>query len=403
MEKSDIVMLDLQRTNEQLGASLNNEDQQLYVDLANALPSGMYRLRVTREVSLLADNWLQSIEALYSVEFVNDRFCEILHVDKDVFLKNAGIISQLIHDEDKADFAEANVAANLYVRPFNWEGRFVVDGRILWISLRSIPRKVGNNEIIWTGILDDITERKQTEEQLRLRNAELLRLNSDKDRFMSILAHDLKSPFNAILGLLELLLSDIREYDIDEIEEQLTIVKRSAHSAFNLLEDILLWARSHLDKIPFQPTDVHFMTSTVEMVDLMRSCADKKDISIRIEEPEDVILRADVGMLKTIMRNLLSNAIKFTPSGGQITIKANRNHDNVVVSVCDNGVGISDETMSKLFNITKVYSSPGTAGETGTGLGLLLCKEFVDMHHGTIWVDSELGKGSTFSISLPLS
>jgi signal transduction histidine kinase len=145
------------------------------------------------------------------------------------------------------------------------------------------------------------------------------------------------------------------------------------------------------------------MTSTVEMVDLMRSCADKKDISIRIEEPEDVILRADVGMLKTIMRNLLSNAIKFTPSGGQITIKANRNHDNVVVSVCDNGVGISDETMSKLFNITKVYSSPGTAGETGTGLGLLLCKEFVDMHHGTIWVDSELGKGSTFSISLPLS
>jgi PAS domain S-box-containing protein len=402
MEKSDIVMLDL-RTNEQLGANLNTEDQQLYVDLANALPSGMYRLRVSREVSLLADNWLQSIEALYKIEFVNDRFCEILQIDKDALLKNAGIIVQLIHKDDKADFAEANVAANLNMRPFNWEGRFVVDGKTSWISMRSIPRKVGNNEIVWTGILDDITERKQTEEQLRLRNEELLKLNSDKDRFMSILAHDLKSPFNAILGLLELLLSDIREYDIDEIEEQLTMVKRSAHSAFNLLEDILLWARSHLGKIPFQPTDVDFMTCTGEMVDLMRSCAVKKDISIRIEEPEDIILRADMGMLKTIIRNLLSNAIKFTPSGGQITIKANRNHENVVVSVCDNGVGISDETMSKLFNITKVYSSPGTAGETGTGLGLLLCKEFVDMHHGTIWVDSELGKGSTFSISLPLS
>jgi PAS domain S-box-containing protein len=395
-------MMDLRQTDEQLDASLSIIDQELYVDLANALPSGMYRLRVTREVSLQADNWLAPIEAPYKVEFINDRFCEILHVDKETFQRNPGIIAQLIHDADKADFAAANVAANLNTKPFFWEGRFVVDGRILWISLRSIPRKVGNNEIIWTGILDDITERKQTEEQLRLRNAELLRLNSDKDRFMSILAHDLKSPFNAILGLLELLLSDIREYDIDEIEEQLTMVKRSAHSAFNLLEDILLWARSHLGKIPFQPTDVHFMTCTGEMVDLMRSCAVKKDISIRIEEPEDIILRADMGMLKTIIRNLLSNAIKFTPSGGQITIKANRNHENVVVSVCDNGVGISDETMSKLFNITKVYSSPGTAGETGTGLGLLLCKEFVDMHHGTIWVDSELGKGSSFSISLPL-
>ncbi len=363
----------------------------------------MYRLRVSRDVSLQSDSWLQLIEAPYKVEFVNDRFCEILQVDKDAFLKNAGIIAQLIHEDDKAGFSEANVASNLNITPFNWEGRFVIDGRISWISMRSVPLDVDNNEIIWTGTLEDITERKLTEEQLRLRNTELLKLNSDKDRFMSILAHDLKSPFNAILGLLELLLSDIREYDIDEIEEQLTIVKRSANSAFNLLEDILLWARSNLGKIPFQPTDVHFMTCTGEMVDILKSCADEKDISIRIEEPEDVILRADVGMLKTILRNLVSNAIKFTPGGGHITIKARRNHDNVIVSVCDNGVGISDETMAKLFNITKVYSSPGTAGETGTGLGLLLCKEFVDMHHGSIWLDSELGKGSTFSISLPLS
>lgn len=395
-------MIDERRAEEEPHHNLSQSHHELYIDLANALPSGMYRMRVSRDVSLQADNWLETIEAPYKVEFINDRFCEILQVDREAFQKNPGIIAQLIHEDDKADFAEANVASNFNTTPFFWEGRFVVDGRILWISLRSIPRNVGNNEIIWTGILDDITERKQTEEQLRLRNAELLKLNIDKDRFMSILAHDLKSPFNAILGLLELLLSDIRDYDIDEIEEQLSIVKRSAHSAFNLLEDTLLWARSHLGKIPFQPTDVDFMACSSEMVDLLRSSADNKDISIRIEESENVILRADLGMLKTIMRNLVSNAIKFTPNGGQVSIMVNRNHESVIVSVRDNGVGISDDTMSKLFNITKVYSSPGTAGEMGTGLGLLLCKEFVDMHHGTIWVDSELGKGSTFYISLPL-
>jgi len=384
---------------------MNNEalylERDLYTDLANALPSGIYRLRVYHEVSLIEDKWLSSENAPYSVEFANERFFEILHLDRNAYFKNPAILHDLIYEADKAEFARINVESNLHTTPFIWEGRFLIDNDIIWINFKSIPRIMGNGDVIWTGTLEDITERKKIEEQIILKNAELQKLNTDKDHFMSILAHDLKSPFNSILGFLDLMVNNLRYFDLNEIERQLTIVNNATNSVYNLLEDILLWARSHSGKLPFEPTEFNFKISCDNVFEILKQNANNKNIIINTIEVENITVFADVNMLNTILRNLVSNAIKFTNKGGIITIKAQQNNSKVTISVSDDGIGISPQIMSKLFDITQVYSTTGTANEKGTGLGILLCKEFVEKHGGKIWVESELGKGTIFRFTLP--
>jgi signal transduction histidine kinase len=378
-------------------------ERELYADLANALPSGIYRLRVFKDVSLIEDKWLSSKDAPYAVEFANDRFFDILHLDRLTFEKNPGIILDLIFETDKAEFAKVNVHSNLYTTPFSWEGRFLVNDNVIWIHFKSIPRVMDNGDIVWTGTLDDITERKQIEEEIKSKNAELQKLNADKDIFMAILAHDLISPFNSILGYLDLLLNNLHEYEIDKIEKQIKVVNNSALSAFYLLEDILLWARAQSGKLPFEPKEFYFKICYDKVVEILKPNANNKNITINIVETGKINVFADANMLNTILRNLISNAIKFTNIGGNINIYVQQNTTVVIISVSDNGIGIAPEILSKLFDNTQLYSSKGTANEKGTGFGLLLCKEFVEKHGGKIWVNSELGKGSEFKFTLPLN
>lgn len=380
---------------------LLNLGNDLYSDLANALPSGIYRTRVFHELSLDEDKWLSSRDAPYVIEFANDRFFEILHLDRLVFEKNPGIIHDYIFDDDKAEFARLNVESNLQITPFLWEGRILINGKIIWINFKSIPRVLENRDIIWTGTLDDITLRKQTEEDIKFKNAELQRLNADKDYFISILAHDLKSPFNSILGFLELIISNLHTIDIDEIEKQLTIVNNSAIYAYNLLEDILVWALSQSGKLPFEPRKFNLKSSCDKVVEMLKPSADNKNITINIVDAEKIMVFADTNMLNTILRNLISNAIKFTSNGGKIDIFSEQNNSELTISVSDNGTGISPKILSTLFDSNQMNSLKGTANEKGTGLGLLLCKKFVEKHGGKIWAESELGLGSVFKFTLP--
>lgn len=376
-------------------------EHDLYADLANALPSGIYRLRVFHNVSLIEDKWLSSKNAPYAVEFANNRFFEILHLDRFAYQKNPSILHDLIFEADKAEFARINVESNLHTIPFTWEGRFLINNEVIWIHFKSIPRVMENNDIIWTGTLDDITERKQNEEELILKNTELQKLNADKDFFMSILAHDLKGPFNSILGFLNLLINNLHKYDINEIERLITYVNNSALCTFNLLEDILLWALSQSGKLPFEPREFNFKLNCDEVIQILQLNADNKNITITNVKSEKINVFADSNMLNTILRNLISNAIKFTNDGGSINIYAEQNNSSVTISVSDNGIGIAPKIVSNLFDITQVYSTKGTADEKGTGLGILLCKEFVEKHGGKIWVESKLGKGSEFKFTLP--
>jgi signal transduction histidine kinase len=243
-----------------------------------------------------------------------------------------------------------------------------------------------------------------TTEKYRAEESEkkLRQLNSDKDRFISILGHDLKNPFHNLLGLSEVLTEDIRKLDINEIETLANQINTIAGYTCNLLEDILMWARTQQDKIPFDPQNRSLTDVCNEILKTLNPIAGIKNITIDYSEDEHITVFADTDMLKMILRNLVSNAIKFTATGGTISISARQKQSDITVTVSDNGVGIPPENMAKLFDISELLTTKGTAKETGTGLGLLLCKEFVEKHGGRIWVESEVGKGSEFKFTLPI-
>src|SRR5664280_836856 len=248
-------------------------------------------------------------------------------------------------------------------------------------------------------------EKEKRAEELFIANKELkqlLQLNSDKNRFISILAHDLRSPFNGLLGLSEVLIEDIRKLSTDEIEDIANNINKSAKSSFKLLENILSWARAKQGKIPFDPQILSFTNNCEDEVDVINPIAKAKNIKIDFSTGDHINVFADVDMFKAVLRNLVSNAIKFTNPGGTISITAKQMNSNITISVSDNGIGIAPLNLMKLFEMAKVSTTKGTAEETGTGLGLLLCKEFVEKHGGKIWVESEVGKGSDFKFTLPI-
>ncbi len=268
-------------------------------------------------------------------------------------------------------------------------------GRLIPVRVNISQVMLESNRIFWSAIVLDLTEIKQYEKQL-------IKLNADKDRFITILAHDLKSPFNGILGLSDLLVKNIRKYDTDKIENVANVIHQAALQTYTLLDELLLWTRAQSGKLPFKPEKLNFENICSDIIDNLKLEANNKDITISNSQKEEVNLLADINMFKTILRNLISNAIKFTNNGGKIDICTSKNHANVTISVTDNGIGIPPDTLTKLFDISHIISTEGTANEKGTGLGLLLCKEFVEKHSGKIWVESKYGKSSEFKFTMPL-
>ncbi len=288
---------------------------------------------------------------------------------------------------------------------WNFECRILrKDGIICWIWAKGNPVLNESGEpVSMEGIVQDINERKKAEQALKESEKNLHQLNADKDRFISILGHDLKNPFNNILGFSEILIDEIESLNKDEIKDIAGNINKSARITNKLLEDILTWARAQQDKIPFKPQILNFRDICIDIFEILSPNANAKNITINCTPSDEINIYVDIDMLKTVMRNLVSNAIKFTNNGGVININAEQNSENVTISVTDNGIGIEPDGLKKLFDISEVLTTKGTAGETGTGLGLLLCKEFVGKHGGKIWVESEVGKGSNFKFTLPIS
>jgi PAS domain S-box-containing protein len=307
-----------------------------------------------------------------------------------------------IHPDDLHLVEEAFKSIMKNKVTFSSEMRIIFpDGTFRWFQNEMIPVFKGDKLVALKGINLDITERKQAELALKENEKKLNQLNIDKNRFISILSHDLKSPFNNILGLSEILTEDIRKLDAAEIEDIANEINKSARSTYNLLEDILLWARTQQGKIPFKPQILNFRDICKNILETLIPNADAKNIAINCSAEDHINVFADIDMLKTVLRNLMSNAIKFTNNGGAINMRAEQTDSDVTISVSDNGIGITPDDLTKFFDISEVITTKGTAGETGTGLGLLLCKEFVEKHGGKIWVESEVGKGSDFKFTLP--
>ena len=228
-----------------------------------------------------------------------------------------------------------------------------------------------------------------------------LQLNEDKDLFLSILAHDLRSPFNTLLGMSELLIDNIRVYSIDETEMLLNHLRNTSVATFALLEDLLNWTSTQSGNISFNPQNLNFSEICKNILETLDKFAYTKNITVKSLTKDNIYVFADIDMLKTVLRNLVSNAIKFTNKSGTIIINAEENSENVTISVTDNGIGIQPVKITKLFNISHRQTTRGTEEESGTGLGLILCKEFVERNGGKIWVESEVGKGSDFKFTLP--
>ena len=246
-------------------------------------------------------------------------------------------------------------------------------------------------------------ERKKAEEEISFKNEQLQLINAEKDKFFSIIAHDLRGPLSAFVDATQILTEEIQNMDLEEIKDITMSMKTSASNIYGLLENLLEWSRLRRGAMDFVPENLNLKKKIEASIDVLSESAREKGIGLTISVPGELEIRADIHMFDTIIRNLISNAIKFTISGGKVIVTANYNGDHyIVVKISDSGIGMAPELKNKLFQIDEKTSRPGTEGETSTGLGLLLCKEFIEKHGGKIWVESSVGQGSTFSFSLPL-
>jgi signal transduction histidine kinase len=243
----------------------------------------------------------------------------------------------------------------------------------------------------------DITELKQKEEKIITTNKELEKLNSEKDKLFSIIAHDLRSPFHGLLGLTEVMVKDSHEMSSEEITNYSSSLHELVVNLYSLLENLLEWAQFQKGSLTFMPKELNLSDIFSHSIDSTKQRAIQKEIIILNEIPETLKIYADEKMINSVLRNLLSNSVKFTRKNGIVVGKAREIEEGMVeISVTDSGVGIPRNTVAKLFKLGEKVGSKGTANELSTGLGLVICKDFVEKNGGRIWVESKENIGTTF-------
>jgi len=359
------------------------------------------------EIRLLA-NAMRSISECVSITDMDDN---IIFVNN-AFLRTYGYtLDELMGDKINL-IRPATEQENIInqIRPSTikgkWEGELInrrKDGSEFPIHLStSLMHDANGIPIAMIGVSSDITERKKIEQTIHSQNLELIELNATKDKFFSIIAHDLKNPLYTLLGGTELLIKNFRNLEADKVETILRNLNSNTLQTYKLLENLLDWARNQQNRMDFNPVVIDLCEVANEIVALLSPMAAAKNITVNQNIKPACIVIADAYMLNAVLRNLISNAIKFTYTNGVVQINAVEQEQELEISVTDNGVGITKETLKKLFQIDSAKSDFGTSGEKGTGLGLLLCKEFVHKHGGNIRVESKVDKGSTFTFTLPI-
>ncbi len=352
--------------------------KELYLKIFEEFPALIWRSRLDKLCDYFNKTWLDFTGRSMEQEFGNG-WAEGVHPD---------------------DF---DSCLQTYVTSFDKREAFLMEYRMknklgdyCWIRDFGRPfYDLDNSFLGYIGSCYDITEIKDNEHKLT-------ELNATKDMFFSIIAHDLKSPFNSVIGFSEHLLELIEKKEYENIEVYANIILHSSKRAMDLLTNLFEWSQSQSGRMDLNPEFFQIVPLIEEQITLYKYIAEQKSIDIINILPPDIGINADKAMIKSLLRNLISNAIKFTPSGGKVSISAVEKQNEVIVSVSDTGVGMSKTRIDKLFSIDESYSTPGTQNEKGTGLGLILCQEFIKKNNGKIWIESEVGKGTTFHFSLPL-
>jgi len=254
----------------------------------------------------------------------------------------------------------------------------------------------------FVAVFDVITSRKKADADILSRNKQLQEMNAEKDKFFSIIAHDLRAPFNGFLGLTKIMAEELPSMTLEEIQKVALHMRKSATNLFYLIENLLEWSLLQRGIINYNPEQFSLVPKIFESLRPAMDAALKKGIEFIYEVHEDLDVWADIQMIQTIIRNLASNAVKYTPAGGRVSLSVSKTeHNDIEVSMRDTGIGLSDEMIAKLFNLNENINRKGTEGEPSTGLGLIICKELVDKHGGTIRAESEVGNGSLFSFTIP--
>ena len=281
-----------------------------------------------------------------------------------------------------------------------WEFQNLITKR--WYQCRDQAIQWTDGKLVRFETATDITQNKENEEKLKEHEVKLQELNATKDKFFSIIAHDLKNPFTVLKNGSYLLAKHLENNDLIKSKEKAMMISNATKNTYELLDNLLLWAKSQTASMELDIKNLNLNSRLIKNIKEVENLASQKNISIINQVNEDFILEADENLLSAVFRNLITNAIKFTNSGGTVTIKAELSDNHIEIAVIDTGIGIPLEHQYKLFRLDVNYSRVGTEKEVSTGLGLILCKEFVEKHNGKIWFESEVEKGSIFKVKLPV-
>jgi len=334
---------------------------------------------------------------------VNRVFCEMLgYLENEIIHTNFRDITHpgdmeksigLVKDLLKSEIGESSLIEKRYITK---------KGEIIWaLTTVSLIKDFESKPLHFIIQIQDITKRKNNEEQIIKYAEELKNLNAAKDKFFSIISHDLRSPFNSLLGLTEFISHSFDEMKPAEIKDSILNIYNSSKQVYNLILNLLEWSMLQSGRLKVDKSVINLAELGIEIMNLYKESANNKKLELVNNMNENIIVYADKYMIDTIVRNFVSNSIKFTNPGGKIIIKGIINGDNAEVSVTDTGIGISPENQKNLFRIDEQFRRDGTANEKGTGLGLILCEEFIEKNSGVLWVESEEGKGSRFSFTVP--
>ena len=343
--------------------------------------------------------WIADVEGLFS--FVNKVWLDYSGRDLGSQLGMNWLNNVHLHDFDKLVNEYQN--ALRVKKPFSVEFRFMdKKGKYEWMLLKGTPRYSQKNDYIgFIGSCTSIQDQKEIEAKISNLNEELVQTIATKDKFFSIISHDLRSPMGGLNGILDILVTDYETLDEEEKKEILLQASITSKTTYSLIENLLEWSRIQTGSINYLPErlNIHHLVNHLDL--LFEQNLKNKEIEFINTINSNLVAYADRSITETIFRNLISNAIKFTYQGGRILVSSDVENDMVIIKIKDSGVGIEQENIPNLFRVDVSFSTKGTNDETGTGLGLIICKELAEKQKGKIWVESKKNEGSAFYFSMP--
>ncbi|MFO7830338.1 MAG: PAS domain-containing sensor histidine kinase, partial [Bacteroidales bacterium] len=411
MQKEEILVQaeHLKDANERISAKNTELEKQKWeiTNQAVQLRKANIELLKLSKVASETDNAIAIFDKDGNIEWVNNAFIKMYGYTLEQYKKER--YANIAQSSDNPNIKEVIKTClkdkKSVVYEFKTKSR---EGKELWAQTTLTPVVDKDGKTINLVAIDsDITQLKHAEKEILHQKKEieeqrdkLALSNATKNKFFRIIAHDLRNPISTLVSSTNLVFNDFEDYNKAQTKNIIAELNKLSQTTFNLLENLLDWSSTQMGDVQFAPKPIEIKMIVNENIELIKRKVDQKNIELNIEIPENIVAYADEDMIKTVIRNLLSNAVKFTPENGQIKISAQSEKDEVLFKIKDSGVGIEPKDLPKLFKIDQHHTTPGLSNEKGSGLGLILCKEFVEKNGGTITIDSKPQKGTSIIFTL---